>query len=320
MQAMDIARLSPAMAPMAGVTDLACRLVARRHGCRLAFTEMISANALVYENLKTINMLKTTPEDHPVGVQLFGGAPGVMAEAAAIVSEMPFDIIDINMGCPAPKVVKNAYGAALMLDRKLAGDIIKNVVRSTQKPVTVKIRKGWDESHVNAVEIAVIAEACGAAAITVHGRTRSQFYSGRADWDIIRQVKQAVNIPVFGNGDVFSAEDAARMLCETGCDGVAVGRGARGNPWIFKEIIEYLNSGTLSAPPTPRERVETAVQHLRMVLELKGEKVGVKEMRKHIAWYIKGIRESAKIKRQVFEAETADEVLALLEGFISALD
>jgi tRNA-dihydrouridine synthase B len=242
---MDIRLMSPAMAPMAGATDLAFRFMTRRFGCKLAFTEMVSANALIFENPVTLSILETAIEDHPVGVQLFGGDPEVMSKATAIVSEMPFDIIDINMGCPAPKIVKNSYGAALMREPDRARDIILSVVGSTKKPVTVKIRKGWDDESVNAVQIAVIAEACGAAAITVHGRTRTQFYSGKADWDIIRRVKQAVSIPVFGNGDVFSAEDAARMLDETGCDGVAVGRGALGNPWIFEHICSYLKNGRL---------------------------------------------------------------------------
>lgn len=299
------------LAPMAGVTDLPFRLICKEQGAGLLCMEMVSAKAVHFNNKNTEALMEIHPQEMPVSLQLFGSEPDIMAETAARIETRPFAILDINMGCPVPKVVNNHEGSALMRNPKLVGEIIYAVSRAVKKPVTVKIRKGFDDEHVNAVEIAQIAEANGAAAVTVHGRTREQYYSGKADWDIIRQVKQAVRIPVIGNGDVIDAVSAARILEETGCDGIMVGRASRGNPWIFREINSYLDTGIVPERPTKREVCDTILKHARLQLDHKGEYVAIREMRKHVAWYTTGYPHSAKLRRMVNEMETFTE---LVEG------
>lgn len=298
------------LAPMAGVTDLPFRLICREQGAGLVCMEMISAKAVHFNNKNTEALMEIHPEEGPVSLQLFGSEPDIMAEAAARIEDHPFDILDINMGCPVPKVVNNHEGSALMKDPKLAGKIIYAVVHAVRKPVTVKIRKGFDDDTVNAVELAQIAEANGAAAVEVHGRTREQYYSGKADWDIIRQVKQAVRIPVIGNGDVTDAGAAARLLGETGCDGIMVGRASRGNPWIFREINQYLDTGIIPGRPTREAVCDMILRHAQLQLEHKGEYLAVREMRKHVAWYTTGYPHSAKLRRMVNEMETYAELVA----------
>ena len=300
------------LAPMAGVTDLPFRLLCRRQGAGLLCMEMVSAKAIYYKNKNTELLMEIHPEEHPVSLQLFGSDPDILAAMAAQIEERPFEILDFNMGCPVPKVVNNHEGSALMKDPKLVEEILTKMVKAVKKPVTVKIRKGFDEEHVNAVEIAKIAESCGVAAIAVHGRTRQQYYSGKADWDIIRQVKEAVKIPVIGNGDIFEPQDAKRMLEETGCDGLMVGRGARGNPWIFERINHYLETGEVLPPPGPVEVGEMILRHTRMHVALKGEYIGMKEMRKHIAWYTAGLPHSSAIRRDCNMLETEAELVELL--------
>ena len=303
------------LAPMAGVTDLAFRKLCKEQGCGMVYTEMISAKGLYYGSSHTRDLLKIDGKEHPVGVQIFGSDPLIMARMAEKISETEADLIDINMGCPAPKIVKNGEGSALMRNPSLVADIVREVSRASSKPVTVKIRKGWDEKSVNAVEIARIAEEEGAAAITVHGRTREQYYSGSADWDIIRKVKSSVSIPVIGNGDVFTAPAALEMKKQTNCDGIMAARGARGNPWLFRDIVSLWDTGTVPPPPGTEERIHTALRHLRMLVDQKGEKVAVPEMRKHIAWYLKGIKDSGRIRSQVNSLDTEAEVKALLSSY-----
>ena len=296
------------LAPMAGVTDLPFRLICKEQGAGLLCMEMVSAKAVHYNNKNTEALMEIHPEEMPVSLQLFGSEPDVMSETAARIEERPFAILDINMGCPVPKVVNNHEGSALMKDPKLAGEIIYAVSHAIQKPVTVKIRKGFDEDSVNAVEMAKVAEENGAAAVAVHGRTREQYYSGKADWDIIRQVKEAVHIPVIGNGDVTDAVSAKRMLEETGCDGIMVGRASRGNPWIFREINSYLDTGIIPERPTGQEVCDTILRHARLQLEYKGEYTAVREMRKHVAWYTTGYPHSARLRQLVNEIKTIAEL------------
>ncbi len=291
------------LAPMAGVTDLPFRVLCAEQGAGLVCMEMVSAKAIYYKNRNTEELMEIDPGEHPVSLQLFGSDPEIISEMAKQVEEKPFDILDINMGCPVPKVVNNGEGSALMKNPKLVEEIISRTVKAIHKPVTVKFRKGFDEDHVNAVEIAKIAEQSGAAAVAVHGRTREQYYAGKADWDIIAQVKDAVSIPVFGNGDVTDGKSTAALLKQTGCDGVMIGRAVRGNPWIFREINHYLDTGEVLERPTADEVCDTILRHAQMELELKGEYTAVREMRKHIAWYTAGYPRSAALRRQVNEIE-----------------
>ncbi len=300
------------LAPMAGVTDLPFRMLCKEQGCGLLYTEMVSAKAILYKNRNTKELLAVRQEERPIAVQLFGSDPEIVSSMAHQIEDGPYDIIDLNMGCPVPKVVNNGEGSALMKNPKLVEELLTALVKKVKKPVTVKFRKGFDEKSVNAVEIARIAESCGVAAVAVHGRTREQYYSGTADWDIIRQVKAAVDIPVIGNGDVFTPQDAKRMLEETGCDGFMIARGARGNPWLFGRINHYLDSGELLPGPSPAEIGSMIMRHAGMQAELKGEELGMKEMRKHIAWYTAGLPHSAGIRRACNALETLAELENLL--------
>ena len=303
------------LAPMAGVTDLPFRLLCKEQGAGLLCTEMVSAKAIYFKNKNTKRLMQILPRERPVSLQLFGSEPELMGFIARQIEEQPFDILDINMGCPVPKVVNNGEGSALMKNPKLVGEIVKKVASSIQKPLTVKIRKGFTEDCVNAVEIAKIIEDAGAAAVAVHGRTREQYYSGRADWDIIRRVKEAVSIPVIGNGDVDSPESAKRLLEETGCDGIMIGRAARGNPWIFSRIRSYLENGTMPDEPAASDVREMILKHARLQLEYKGEYTGMREMRKHVAWYTAGMPHSASVRRKVNEIETYEQLEELVNMF-----
>ena len=304
------------LAPMAGVTDLPFRLLCKEQGAGLLCMEMVSAKAILYNNKNTEALMAIDDREPPVSLQLFGSDPDVISEMAKRIEERPFSILDINMGCPVPKVTGNGEGSALMKNPKLVEEIIAKTARAIRKPVTVKIRKGFDESHVNAVEIAKIAEASGAAAVAVHGRTREQYYSGKADWDIIRQVKEAVKIPVIGNGDVTSAESADAIMRETGCDGVMIGRGAQGNPWIFHELQEYERTGVVPPRPTPEKIKETMLRHAKLQIEFKGDFIGIREMRKHVAWYTKGMKGSAKLRDAINQVESYEELEVLLDKAI----
>jgi len=304
------------LAPMAGVTDLAFRLICKEKGCDLLYTEMINAKALCYDDEKTKKMLNIREEEHPVSVQIFGSDPNYMGRAADILNEYPNEILDINMGCPAPKVIKNGDGSALMRNPKLAGEVLKAVVKNSIKPVTLKIRKGWDDNSINALEIAKIAEDAGISAIAVHGRTREQYYSGVADWEIIKQVKEAVEVPVIGNGDVFDIKSAIKMLDKTGCDAIMIGRGSQGNPWIFSQINSYLENGIAIPEPSAEEKINTAIKHLNLALEEDGEYVAVREMRKHIAWYLKGLKNSARLRDEINKIESYDDVVLKLQRYL----
>ena len=304
------------LSPMAGVTDLPFRLICKEQDCGMLYTEMVNAKALCYDDQNTKKMLKIEEEEHPVAIQIFGSDPEYMGGAAKILNSYPNEILDINMGCPAPKVVKNGDGSALLKNPELAAKVLKAVVGNSEKPVTLKIRKGWDDTCINAVEIAKIAEDCGISAIAIHGRTRDQYYSGKADWDIIRQVKENVSIPVIGNGDVFEVEDAINMLNQTNCDAIMIGRGAQGNPWIFKRINHYMQTGEILPGPTLEEKINTAKKHLKLAVEEHGEYVAVREMRKHIAWYLKGLRNSARVRDEINKIESYEEVVNKLESYM----
>lgn len=303
------------LAPMAGVTDLPFRLLCKEQGAGLLCMEMVSAKAILYKNRNTESLLTIDEKECPVSLQLFGSEPDIISQIAHQIEERPFDILDLNMGCPVPKIVNNGEGSALMKNPRLAGKIIEKTARAIKKPVTVKIRKGFDDNHVNAVEMAKIAEASGAAAIAVHGRTREQYYSGKADWDIIRQVKEAVSIPVIGNGDLLTAEDVIAMYEQTGCDGFMIARGAQGNPWIFQQILHYFETGEHLAKPSFAEVAEMILRHAKMMQEYKGEYIGMREIRKHAAWYTAGYPNSAKLRVLINEVETYDELKACLNKF-----
>ena len=300
------------LGPMAGVTDLPFRLLCREQGAGLLCMEMVSAKAILYNNRNTEQLLTIHPDEKPVSLQLFGSDPKIMSEMAKRIEERPFAILDINMGCPVPKVVKNGEGSALMKEPKLVYEIVSAIVKAIEKPVTVKIRKGFDDDHVNAVEIAKIIEEAGASAVAVHGRTREQYYSGNADWDIIRQVKEAVSIPVIGNGDVTSPQKAAALQEQTGCDGVMIARGAEGNPWIFSEMIEYEKTGVVPPRPDKDEVRNMMLRHARLQLDYKGEYQGIREMRKHVSWYTKGIPGAARLRERINAVESYEELENLL--------
>ncbi len=302
-------------APMAGFTDKAYRILARQAGCALVYTEMVSSEAILYRNARTLSLFDLEGEPGPVGVQIFGSDPGKMAEAARAAVARGAALVDINMGCPTPKIVKNGEGCALMRDLPRAAAIIRAVREAVSVPVTVKMRKGWDAQEVTAPELAFLAEENGADAVAVHGRTRDQFYAGKADWEIIRLVRQAVRIPVIGNGDIFSPQDALRMLEETGCDAVMIGRGALGNPWLFRRTVHFLATGELLPPPAPAERIGLALCHLDLFLSFKGEKA-LPQMRKHLAWYLKGLPGAAQKRAAINAARTPDEVRTLLITFL----
>lgn len=308
------------LGPMAGVTDLPFRVLCHEHGAGLVCTEMVSAKAILYHNRNTEDLMRTDEREHPVSLQLFGSNPEDVSEAASMIEDRPFEIFDFNMGCPVPKVVNNGEGSALMKKPELAGRIISAVVKKVKKPVTVKIRTGFDKEHINAVEVAKILEDAGASAIAVHGRTRSQFYSGEADWNVIRQVKEAVSIPVIGNGDIRSPEDAEKMIRETGADGVMIARAAEGNPWIFSRTIAWLASGKKLPGPTVKELQDTILRHAAMMIECKGERIAVREMRKHVSWYTAGYPDSAALRRKINTAENFSEMQEMLGDFFGKLE
>lgn len=299
------------LAPMAGVSDLPFRLLCREQGAGLVCMEMVSAKAILYKNRNTEELLTIDPKEHPVSLQLFGSDPDIISEIAKQIEERPFDILDLNMGCPVPKVVNNGDGSALMKNPRLAGEIIEKTARAIKKPLTVKIRKGFDDAHVNAVELAHIAQESGAAAVAVHGRTREQYYAGHADWDIIRQVKEAVSIPVIGNGDIRTPEDVAAMAEQTGCDGYMIARGAEGNPWIFRQILHYFDTGEHLARPDFSEVTEMLLRHAKMQIDCKGDYTGIHEIRKHAAWYTAGYRNSSKLRGRINEVENYEQLEAL---------
>ena len=303
------------LAPMAGVTDLPFRLLCREMGVGLLSMEMVSAKAILYKNRNTESLMEIAPGENPIALQLFGSDPEILGEIAAQIQNRPFDILDFNMGCPVPKVVNNQEGSALMKQPELVREIASSLVKASEKPVTVKIRKGFDDAHVNAVEIAKILEDCGVAAVAVHGRTREQYYSGKADWEIIRKVKEAVSIPVIGNGDVDSPKAAVEMLEQTGCDGVMIGRAAQGNPWLFREIRHYLETGEELPRPSMDEVKEMILRHARLQVEYKGPDVGMREMRKHVSWYTAGFHQSAKLRSEVNAVGTLEELGELLQNW-----
>lgn len=316
MQIGEIKLAAPlALAPMAGITDLPFRLICRRLGCGMTVSEMVSAKGLLYKNVKTTEMLRIDDGERPTAIQLFGSVPEELAEAARMVEASGADMIDFNMGCPVPKIVNNGEGSALMKQPQLAHDILAAMVKAVKIPVTVKFRAGWDDSNRNAVEIAKAVEAAGVSAVAVHGRTRQQFYEGKADWGIIAEVKQAVKVPVFGNGDIFTVEDGLRMLAETGVDGLMIGRGADGNPWIFRELAAVLRGEERPAAPSLQERLAQAAEHLDMLIDYKGEHISVKEMRRHISAYLKGLPHAAEFRGRFHKVDTREQFMELLAEY-----
>ena len=301
-----------ALGPMAGVTDLPFRLLCKEQGCGMLYTEMVSAKAILYKNKNTNILLNIDKAEHPIAVQLFGSDPDIMAEIGAKVAEGPCDFIDINMGCPVPKIVNNHEGSYLLTQPKLVEEILTKMVKAIKKPVTIKVRKGFKDGEIQAPEIARIAESCGVSAIAVHGRTRVQYYTGQADWDIIRDVKNAVSIPVIGNGDIFKGEDAVKMRDYTGCDGIMVARGAKGNPWIFREVKAALSGKPIPERPTEEEVISMLLRHAQLSVQYKGEKMGIREMRKHTAWYTTGMHGSSTLRNKVNQVETFDALQELL--------
>lgn len=308
------------LAPMAGITDSAFRTICKEMGAGLVYSEMVSSRGLYYNDKKTKNLLEVNEYERPISLQIFGNEPYIMAKIVdEILNNKPdIDIIDINMGCPTPKIVKNGDGSALLKEPELVREIVKAVVRTSNKPVTVKIRAGWDEKSINAVEIAKIIEDSGASAIAVHGRTREQFYSGEADWDIIKRVKENVSIPVIGNGDIFTPEDGKKMLDYTGCDAIMIGRGSRGNPWIFKRTIALLERNEKLPLPKDEDKINTAIRHLNLVVNLKGERIGVREMRKHIIWYVKGMRNASTLKNKISQIDNKHEMESELYKYLES--
>ncbi|MCR5743835.1 MAG: tRNA dihydrouridine synthase DusB [Lachnospiraceae bacterium] len=303
-----------ALGPMAGVTDLPFRVLCKEQGCGLLYTEMVSAKALHFNNENTKTLMEIDKSEHPIVLQLFGSDPNIIAAQAHRYEDGPWDIFDLNMGCPVPKVVNNGEGSALMKNPPLVREILTKLVRAVDKPVTIKIRRGFTVEGENAVEIAKIAEDCGVAAIAVHGRTRSQFYAGSADRECIRRVKEAVSIPVIGNGDITSGQDAKSMMDETGCDMVMIARGAKGNPWLFREVTQYLKDQTVPARPTWEEIRHTILRHSQMMVECKGEYIAVQEMRKHIAWYTAGLKGASALRRQINQTETLEDLINLVNS------
>ncbi|HZG87586.1 tRNA dihydrouridine synthase DusB [Paenibacillus sp.] len=309
------------LAPMAGVCNPAFRLIAKEFGTGLVCAEMVSDKAILHGNKRTLEMLYVDEREKPLSLQIFGGDRNSLVEAAKHVDKHTnADIIDINMGCPVPKVVSCDAGARWLLDPNKIYEMVSSVVDAVQKPVTVKMRIGWDHEHIYAVENAQAVERAGGQAVAVHGRTREQLYTGKADWNMIKQVKEAVNIPVIGNGDVVTPEDAKRMLEMTGCDGVMIGRGALGNPWMLYRTVEYLTTGALPPEPDAKEKMRIAMLHLDRLIALKGESVAVRDMRKHFAWYLKGLRGSAEVKTRIMEATTRDQVVTILDGYVADLE
>ncbi|MGO1372226.1 MAG: tRNA dihydrouridine synthase DusB [Senegalia sp. (in: firmicutes)] len=311
-----------ALAPMAGVTDLSFRLLCKEQNAGLIYTEMVSAKGLYYGDQNTKDLMKIKKEERPVSLQIFGSDPDIMAKMVEekLNYKDDFDRLDINMGCPTPKIVKNGDGSALMKNPKLVGQIVSKVVKVSNKPVTVKIRKGWDDEHINAVEIAKVIEESGASLVAIHGRTREEYYSGSADWDIIKKVKEAIKIPLLGNGDVFSPQDAKKMIDYTGCDGVMIGRGAQGNPFIFNRVDKLLNEGVLLPEPTNGEKIDMCIKHLKLLIEHKGESVAVKEIRKHIGWYIKGMHNSSSIRGKLNELDSKEKIIYTLNNYINEIE
>ena len=307
------------LAPMAGITDLPFRLICKEFGVGMMTTEMVSAKGLLYENGKTNELLYIDPKEHPIGAQLFGSDPKILSEMAKQVEQSEVDFIDINMGCPAPKITKNGEGSALLKNPELIGEIVYAVTKALTKPLTVKIRKGFDDESVNAIEVAKIIEQAGASAIALHGRTREQFYSGTADWDIIKEVKKHISIPLIGNGDVKTPQDAKRMLEYTGCDAVLIARAAQGNPWIFKRTVHYLETGELLPEPTFEERIPVILKHAKLLEAYKGEYVGMREMRSHLTSYVRGVHGAADLRRTLTSIETYEDIERLLDECLERL-